>query len=367
VLKTVLVLLAYILSIPLLAGCSAESMLGAYLSANQEKLEQPASAQSRPVQFVIEPGTAARTIAENLQAAGLIEDARLFEAYVRMNGLANRLEAGEFVLSPDMTPVEIAEALQHSRADGVAVTLREGWRLEQVADYLSATGVLDGDEYRRMAAAGDVAAFADPGRYAFLSARPAAASLEGYLFPDTYELPAEGVTAADLLQRQLDNFAAQVLPVYTQAISDTGGTGEIPDLHRVVTLASIVEREAVHADERPAIASVYLNRLAQNIRLEADPTVQYAMGFQEATGQWWKTPVTLDEYAGVDSPYNTYLYEGLPPGPIASPGMSSIRAVLQPAENDYLFFVAEPNGTGRHVFARTFEEHQQNVQKYLGQ
>jgi len=133
----------------------------------------------------------------------------------------------------------------------------------------------------------------------------------------------------------------------------------------VLTMASIVEREAVVAEERPAIAGVYLNRLAAGIKLEADPTVQYAMGYQPATDQWWKTPVFLEEYSSVDSPYNTYLYPGLPPGPIANPGLSSISAVLQPADHEYLYFVALPDGSGRHVFATTFEEHRVNVQKYL--
>jgi UPF0755 protein len=100
------------------------------------------------------------------------------------------------------------------------------------------------------------------------------------------------------------------------------------------------------------------------MRLEADPTVQYAMGYQPATGQWWKTPVFLEEYSSVDSPYNTYLYEGLPPGPIAAPGLGSIQAVLEPEDHDYVYFVATPDGSGAHVFATTFEEHAENVRRY---
>ena len=120
----------------------------------------------------------------------------------------------------------------------------------------------------------------------------------------------------------------------------------------------------LYPEERPAIARVYLNRLAAGMPLQADPTVQYALGYQPATGQWWKTPVFLEEYSSVVSPYNTYLNGGLPPGPIASPGLSSILAVLNPEPNDYLFFVALPDGSGRHVFATTFEEHQENVRRY---
>jgi UPF0755 protein len=201
----------------------------------------------------------------------------------------------------------------------------------------------------------------DVGRYPFLQERPAGSSLEGYLFPETYEIPAVGTTPADVLSRQLDVFAARVLPLYESAVAS--GTTTL-DLHTVLTVASIVEREAVITEERPDIAGVYLNRLAQGIRLEADPTVQYAMGFQEETGQWWKTPVFLEEYSSVVSPYNTYLNDGLPPGPIASPGLSSIEAVLNPGQHDYLYFVATPDGTGAHIFATTFEEHAENVQRY---
>jgi UPF0755 protein len=185
--------------------------------------------------------------------------------------------------------------------------------------------------------------------------------LEGYLFPETYEVPAAEALPTDVLGRQLDVFAERVVPAYESAVAS--GTTTL-DLYTVLTIASIVEREAVVPEERPDIAGVYLNRLAQGIRLEADPTVQYAMGYQQETGQWWKTPVFLEEYSSVDSPYNTYLYDGLPPGPIASPGLSSIEAVLNPGDHDYLYFVATPDGTGRHIFASTFEEHAANVQRY---
>ena len=154
------------------------------------------------------------------------------------------------------------------------------------------------------------------------------------------------------------------MPVYWEAVAQDPAT---PDLHQVLTLASIVEREAVLDEERPTIAGVYLNRLARGMRLEADPTVQYAMGFQPASGQWWKTPVFLEEYSQVDSPYNTYLTTGLPPGPIAAPRLASIRAVLNPEQHDYLYFVAEPGGSGRHIFSRTFEEHLENVKRYQNQ
>jgi len=359
--KSILILL--FLALPL-TGCG-DLMQQLYLQGRQAQVEQAVSTDTRPVRFRVEPGTPARLIGQQLQTAGLISDARLFEAYVRVTGVAAQLEAGDFVLSPAMTMAEIVTTLQAAEASSVTVTIPEGWRVGQIADYLGAAAVFSDTvalaSYRTQVLSGQLTDL-DPAAYPFLADRPANASLEGYLFPDTYEIPAVDAVAVDVLRRQLDTFAARVLPVYQEAVAK--GTTTL-SLYELLTLASIVEREAVVAEERPAIARVYLNRLAQGIKLEADPTVQYAMGYQAATGQWWKTPVFLEEYSGVDSPYNTYLYPGLPPGPIANPGLSSIRAVLVPDEHTYLYFVALPDGSGRHVFAETFAEHSENVQRYL--
>jgi UPF0755 protein len=347
-------------------ACSVDSASSVYLEANRDRLSVAASAQKKPVPFVVAPGTPAKTIAQDLQAAGLINDALLFEAYVRAQGLSSKLEAGTHMLSPDMTIPEIADVLQNALAPSITVTVRPGWRLEQTADVLNKSNANSGDAYRQAATAADLSGLTpeDRKRFSFLQFLPAGQSLEGYLYPDSYELPREGATAADLLKRQLDEFEAKVMPVYWEAVAQDPAT---PDLHQVLTLASIVEREAVLDEERPTIAGVYLNRLARGMRLEADPTVQYAMGFQPASGQWWKTPVFLEEYSQVDSPYNTYLYTGLPPGPIAAPRLASIRAVLNPEQHDYLYFVAEPGGSGRHIFSRTFEEHLENVKRYQNQ
>lgn len=364
--RQILLTLLLATALTLLTACDSGSALSVYLEANRAQLSQPAGVDPDPISFVVPPGAPAKTIAQNLQAAGLINDALLFEAYVRAGGLAGRLEAGEYTLNATMTIPEIAAALQNSVAPGVTVAVRPGWRLEQTADYLTRSGVADGEEYRRAALAADLSGLAaeDRQRYSFLQFLPAGQSLEGYLYPDSYQLPRDGASAADLLQRQLDEFEQRVMPLYWQAIAQEATA---LDLHAVLTVASIVEREAVLDEERPLIAGVYLNRLARGMRLEADPTVQYAMGFQPDSGQWWKSPVYLEEYSQVISPYNTYLNAGLPPGPIAAPRLASIQAVLAPAQHDYLYFVAEPGGAGRHVFARTFEEHLENVRRYRGQ
>ena len=367
---TLLCLISLIWMSLLFAGCGGKPTLAVYLRANTGDLARPHSVDSRVVSFVVEPGTPARAIGEQLVSAGLIGDALLFEAYVVTNNLAAQLEAGTFELAPSMTMLEIVAKLQNAQDPSITVTIPEGWRLEQVAAFLEETNLfgdaVDGisaqaRRYAQLAGRGQLEPL-DATRYPFLHQRPPDSTLEGYLFPDTYELPATSATAEDLLTRQLDAFAARVLPLYNAAQS-TGATNL--SLYEVLTLASIVEREAVVGAERPAIAGVYLNRLDVGMQLDADPTVQYAMGYQPATGQWWKTPVFLEEYAAVDSPYNTYLYPGLPPGPIAGPGLGSIQGVLAPENHDFLYFVALPDGSGAHVFARTFAEHQENVERYL--
>ncbi len=364
-------------------ACTREARLYDHLDANRPMLFVPASNDDSVKEFEIVAGTPAREIAENLAAAGLVLDAELFEAYVRSIGRAQELKAGTFPLRAGMTPVQIAEALLAAQAPGVPVTIREGWRFEQVADALEREGVVSGEDYRRTAQTPDLAALsklapsnaaAVPGvdppaccevkidRWPFLEGLPPGASLEGFLFPATYELPAVEPSAAELIARQLDAFAVRIMPLYLKAEADGD---DPPSLYSLLIMASIVEREAVVAEERPTIAGVLYNRLTSDMRLEIDATVQYAMGYQPQSNQWWKTPVFLEEYQGVHSPYNTYLHKGLPPGPIASPGEESFRAVLYPERHGYLYYVAAADGSGAHVFAQTYAEHLENVQRYM--
>jgi UPF0755 protein len=254
-----------------------------------------------------------------------------------------------------MSMIEIAQQLQSAQADEIVVTIPEGMRAEEVADMLTASETLDGALWLELVQIGDPMA-AGLGSYGFLEGLPDGTTLEGFLFPDTYRLlvPAE---PEELLGRMLDNFDRQVTPDMRRAAADSGRS-----LYEVVTLASIVAREALLAEEEPVIASVYLNRLEAGMHLRADPTVQYAMGYQPDSGQWWKTPVRLEEYSEVLSEYNTYLYSGLPPGPICSPGFGAIEASIYPAATEYLYFMA--TGDGGHAFAITYEEHEANVEKY---
>ncbi len=318
--------------------------LSAYLTANRNALNTPAGTDATPIQFAVEPGENANTVAARLAEMGLVRDANLLKRYMRYKGLDDQIEAGNFSLSAAMTVPEVAVALTDAAPDEVSARLWEGWRIEQAADSLAAQPHLnvDREEFLRLTGAGDQRSDS----YSFLADLPASASLEGFLYPDTYRfLP--GASTAEVLDRILSQFDSQVTtPMRTDAAAQ-GLT-----LYQVITLASIVEREAVHDDERPVIASVYLNRLHIGMKLDADPTTQYAI----ATPDNWWPPLNFDPRT-VDDPYNTYLYPGLPPGPIASPGLNSIRAVIYPAATGYFYFRAKCDGSQNHNFSVTYEEH----------
>lgn len=340
-----------------------DTLIGLYLRLQQPVLANAAGESRAQIAFAIEPGEPATSVATRLEEMGLITDAGLFSLYLRYNGLDQRIEAGDFVLSPSMTMPEVAQSLQRALVQEVTVTAREGWRAEEIADLLEQEGIMEADSFMAAVRAGDAVALG-LGAHDFLADRPGRSSLEGYLFPDTYRVPARA-QPADVLGAMLANFGEKVSPELRAAAIQSGLS-----LFEAVVLASIVEREAVQADERPLIASVYRNRLSGACNeevggpyLQADPTVQYARG---RPGDWWWNPGSVEEYQYVQDPYNTYLNPGLPPGPIANPGLSALEAVVRPAQTQYCFFVATGD-EGRHVFATTFAEHQANVATYGGQ
>ena len=333
-------------------------ILALNLRLREEQLLIPAGEDPRPRPFTINPGEPARFIAARLAAAGFIHDGDLFNLYLRVSGLDRRLEAGSFMLAESMTMPEIADALQQARFQEVLVTIPEGFRAEEIAERLAANFVIDAERF--------LTAIRQPhslrifSEYDFLQNLPQGASLEGYLFPDTYRFPVNVSTPEVVLASFLGNFANRV-----GREGLIGGSSGLSG-RDLITLASIVEREAVQADERPLIAGVYLNRLngscpdVDGRYLQADPTVQYTRG---TTGNWWWKPQRIEEYAQVRSPYNTYLHEGLPPGPISSPGLHAIEATRNPTQTPYCFFLATGD-EGRHAFAQTLAEHEQNLGIY---
>jgi len=327
-----------------------KTLLGIYLNLRRDEIDSTPSSDASPIAFSIQAGENGSTVAARLERLGIVRDADLFRLLLRYWDVDARIEAGDYVLQRNMTMSDVAAQLQHGRLQAKTITIREGLRAEEVAHLLAVEGLADQEEVIRLVRD-------DAFHYDFLRDRPQTApkTLEGFLFPDTYEFSLS-ITTTALIDTLLQNFDRRVTIEMRQQALDQGMT-----LFQVLTLASIVEREAAVAAERPIIASVYLNRLRRGIYLEADPTVQYAKGYDAESDRWWPH-LTLDELRAVDSPFNTFLNPGLPPGPICSPGLASIEAVLNPAETEYLFFLAKGDGT--HAFAETFEEHLENQRKY---
>lgn len=339
--------------------------LSLYLSSHQSEMNEPAGDNPVPVTFVVESGETAASVALRLADAGLVTNSEVFRRFMSYNDLDVSLEAGVYTLRATMTMHEIAQALQSGSTAAVTVTIPEGWRAEQVAWLL---------EQQELVRSDDFLAYVESAIHSFdwLPDLPPGATLEGFLFPDTYELSTEA-TAADIVDLMVANFGSRAASEIDSRLSGKElfdlslGTYRAMTMYDVVILASIVEREAVVDEERPVIASVYFNRLDPEhigetaLRLSSDPTIQYAKGLDPETGNWWN-PMLPGEGLTVDSPYNTFRVQGLPPGPICSPGLASILAVLNPAETSYLYFHAV--GEGQHVFASTLEEHLRNQEQY---
>ncbi len=318
-----------------------------YLDTRRAELSTPAGDDPSAVVFTIEPGESVAQIAARLQSEGLVRDAQLFRLYLRYSKLDSGVEAGQFTLKKTLTIPQIAQALQSGkRDDELTLTVPEGRRLEEVAALVAQQTPISATVF--LALARDAQPWA--AQYPFLADLPPGASLEGYLFPDTYRLPKD-VAASDVVARMLANFDRRITPAMRDKL-----TSQKHSLFQAVTLASIVEREAVIAQERPVIASVYLNRLKTGMALDADPTVQYAMASAKKQAPWWPQ-LTQEDYRAVKSPYNTYLNPDLPPGPIANPGLSSLQAAIEPAQTDFFFFRASCSRDGTHLFSKTLEEH----------
>lgn len=319
------------------------------LRSRQDDLNRAIGTNDTPVRFTVNSGDAPVTIAQNLLNASLISDPDLFVDYVRVADLDVELEAGTYFPNQTLTIPEIAQMLTDSRNSFIPFRILEGWRIEEIAAAIDANRLFGFTGVDFLAAVGR-GAVVDPVLRQQLGL-PEGASLEGFLFPDTYQLPPE-ITPEGLRDTLAETFLSRIEP---QLISDATTQGL--NLYEVVTLASIIQRESVHDDENPRISSVYRNRLDIGQKLDADPTVQYGIGFRG--GAWWPQ-ITQDDYTQAVHPYNTYLIPALPPGPIANPGLSAIRAAVYPETTDFFYFRAACDGSGYHNFARTFEEHVAN-------
>lgn len=318
------------------------------LFLNRDKLLSQNDLAGEETTFEIAQGESVSMVCLRLEQAGLIDDAELLRIYLVYSGLDRYLQSGVFKLSAAMSPIQIAAELLDATPDDAIFTILPGWRIEEVAANIAGSGLsITAEDFI-------AAAYAPASEYLAYLPVDDAPSLEGFLFPGTYVIPREA-GLSDVLEMILTAFNSQVDESLSAGFDRQGLT-----FYQAVTLASIVEKEAVVDEEKPIIASVFLNRLAINMRLETDPTVQYGIGYQEDLQTWWKSPLSSADLT-VDSRYNTYVVFGLPPTPISNPDLGSIRSIAFPAETPYYFFRAACDGSGRHNFAITFDEHLNNA------
>jgi UPF0755 protein len=321
--------------------------LSALLLIQSKDLTHPVNPDGAEINITINQGETVPSIIGQLWEAGLISNPGVFRSYLQYTGLDTSIKSGDYLLSPAMSGVEIAKAMQLSISPDVTLTILPGWRLEEIANSLYSSGLnITPDEFLQ-------ATQSHPEGYSF-SACLADNSLEGYMFPGSYTVPRE-TTMGELLPQVLMNFEAQVTNDLQNGFSNQG-----LDLCQATTLASIIQREAVVGEEMPLIASVFYNRLNSGSVLASDPTVQFALGFNQNQSTWWTNPLTLLDLQ-VDSPYNTYIYSGLPPGPISNPGLTALQAVAFPAQTPYYYFRSACDESGRHLFAETYDEHVANA------
>jgi len=300
-----------------------------------------------PVQLEIPPGTPANQIGRDLEAVGVIRSAiawNMWARWLQWREPSKGFQAGIYRLSTGEPMGEIADRIRNGEVIQQSFTIPEGWSRRNMAAYFEQQEFFSAEAF--------LEATTQIPRDRFPWLPPNLPHLEGFLFPDTYQLPSQGITPEAAIEQMLSQFEQVALPLYRDA--------EKPPLKMTLrewaTLSSIVEREAVVSEERRTIAGVFVKRLDRNMKLEADPTVEYALGIQQTVDR----PLTLTQVA-VDSPYNTYRNPGLPPTPIASPGLASLKATLDPETTDYLYFVARYDGT--HVFSRTLAEHQNAIDR----
>ena len=304
-------------------------ILGEYLYYKEGLLPVNKNDRSSKI-FVINKGETLTSIIKRLSKEDLIRNRIIFYILVKQLGIEKKIQAGDFRLSPSMSAEEIAQTLTHGTLD-IWVTIIEGLRKEEIAQIIGEKFNIPASEFIKYAR-------------------------EGYLFPDTYLIPKDA-NLNTVLNIFENNFNTKVNEEIKNNIKKKGLT-----LEEAIIIASLIEREAKYQNDRPLVASVIFNRLKNNMKLDIDATVQYALGYQIREKTWWKKNLTKNDLE-IDSPYNTYKNLGLPPEPICNPGLSSIEAVINAPKTDYFYYISDKSG---HLhFAKTLEEHYKNIDKYL--
>ena len=321
--------------------------LGAFALWVRKTATTPVEHDSADRIVTIDPRTGTQGIVDRLVEAGIVRHPLALKIYLRVTGRAANLKAGDYKFATPISPLQAVEKVRRGEVFIERVTIPEGYNRFDIAEtFATKTGKATADEFRRLM----------DDQTPILRIAPTARNLEGYLFPDTYNYNIR-TTPEELIHMMVNRFEEVFTPEWSMRASQLGLT-----VHQVVTLASIIEREAKVPDERPHMASVFFNRLKRGMLLGSDPTFIYAA---KLNGDYDGNP-NQPRYRESTSPYNTYKFTGLPPGPIASPGRASLEAVLYPDNTEDLYFVV--NGTeGRHKFSLTGSEHETAVEEYRRQ
>ncbi|WP_245585937.1 endolytic transglycosylase MltG [Paenibacillus pinihumi] len=302
----------------------------------------------------IPKGSSPFKVAEVLEKEGIIRNAFLFKYYLRYKNEGSQFQAGSYELAPGMEPESIIAKLNSgdtAKEETVQFTIPEGYTVLQIADKLSAEGLVDKQQFLELAESKEMMSYS--AEAALIEPMPDMHHLlEGYMFPETYEMK-KGSTAKEIMIRMLQEMDRKLAKLPEEW--DTVLEQRKLNFHQMLTIASLIEREVVNDDERPIVAGVIYNRLKQGMKLQIDATVQYMLDKPKER--------LLIKDTEIKGPYNTYLISGLPPGPISSPSLASIEAALYPQENDYLYYVTKKDGTSAHYFGKTYNEHLKNKKK----
>ncbi len=314
-------------------------------------INTPLDKNGSDVDFTITSGEGVNQISSNLKEANLINSDFYFKIYVWRQGLEKNFQAGDYILNPNMTMKEIVKIL--TLGDAIdkekTITIIEGWDIREINDYLVKEGIIkeqvfsdicnNPKNYKLLVT-----------NYEFFNGKPKNASLEGYLFPDTYRIFKDS-TAEDIVQKMLNNFDNKLTQGMRDDIQKQGKS-----IYEIVTMASILEKEVRSFEDMKIVSGIFWDRIKNSQRLESCATLAYALGVN-------KDQYTVED-TNIDSPYNTYRNDGLPPGPICNPGLNAIKAAIYPTYTDYNYFLTDPE-TGQTIYAVTYEQHLRNKAKYL--
>lgn len=314
------------------------------------ELSKPVSDSPEEVFFTINSGENGKTISQNLKNQKLIKNAFVFLLYIYLDKSENKFIAGEYLLKRNYNVKEISKVLTSGKVTNERIIrMIEGWTASEIGDYLEKERIANKELFLSKVNATDTRNIIVNKTYTFLADKPADKNLEGYLFPDTYRI-FKNSTPVQIIEKMLDNFDQKLAEEMRQDIKSNNQT-----IFNIVILASIIEKEVRTDSDRKIASGIFWKRMANNIPLQSDATVNYATGKHELQPS--------SEDLETASPYNTYKNKGLPPGPICNPSLSAIEAAIYPENTDYLYFLTKPDGTT--VFSKTFEEHLENKNKYL--